>query len=269
MTTSAEPLGPADVIPIASNLTADDGAFIVGGQATNLWAWYYQDRVPYLRNSGPFTSQDIDYFGGIDVAQKLADALNGKVLRPGRDTMNTPNTAIVEVELNGRNIRIDFLGKLLGIKNREFANGVSELQLKATIDNKDISISISLMHPLLCLKSRVASLMHPATRRRDETAMRQIHAAYHISKVFISHSLEDGDEREATNFFQGVFEYVRRDEFGRRAHIETPIDPLGILKNFITDDRIDIRYREHNLNSQIREVEEFRVGLEGRLARGQ
>ncbi len=46
MTDDTAALGPAEVIPIVSNLTADDGAFIVGGQATNLWAWFYRDRAP-------------------------------------------------------------------------------------------------------------------------------------------------------------------------------------------------------------------------------
>ena len=58
--------GATDVIPIASTLTVDDGAFIIGGQATNLWAWFFREHEPELRV--PLTSEDIDYFGPYDEA---------------------------------------------------------------------------------------------------------------------------------------------------------------------------------------------------------
>ncbi len=265
MTDDTAALGPAEVIPIVSNLTADDGAFIVGGQATNLWAWFYRDRAPYLRTQGPFTSQDIDYFGEIDVAQKLADALNGTVSRPSKDTMNTPNTAVVEVNIGGRTIRIDFLNKLLGIQKKEAERGISELLLPAA---GGTTVAVSLMHPLLCIKSRVANILHPATRRTDSTAMRQLHAAYHVGKIYIDHSLEDGDHKEATSFFQGMFEYLRHNEFGRQAHIKTPVDLIGILQAFANDQRLDPRYLRYNLAEQIADILAFRPGLEERLARG-
>jgi hypothetical protein len=54
--------GAAEVIEIASKFEAADDAFIIGGQATNFWAWFFQDREPELKLKGPFTSEDIDYF---------------------------------------------------------------------------------------------------------------------------------------------------------------------------------------------------------------
>ena len=48
MTSDTAALGPAEVIPILSNLTADDGASIVGGRATNQGAWFYRYRAPYF-----------------------------------------------------------------------------------------------------------------------------------------------------------------------------------------------------------------------------
>jgi len=71
--------GAADVIPIASKLTVDDGAFIIGGQATNLWAWFFREHEPELRV--PLTSADIDYFGPYEAAEKFAAAVGGRVLR--------------------------------------------------------------------------------------------------------------------------------------------------------------------------------------------
>lgn len=48
--------GAEDVIAISSRLNADDASFIVGGQATNLWAWYYRDRSTGLQFDEPLTS---------------------------------------------------------------------------------------------------------------------------------------------------------------------------------------------------------------------
>lgn len=38
--------GASEVIEITSKFEADDDAFIIGGQATNFWAWFYQDQEP-------------------------------------------------------------------------------------------------------------------------------------------------------------------------------------------------------------------------------
>ncbi|WP_310490315.1 hypothetical protein [Chamaesiphon sp. VAR_69_metabat_338] len=37
---------------------------LVGGQAINIWASYYADRVPALMDYIPFSSADLDFYGG-------------------------------------------------------------------------------------------------------------------------------------------------------------------------------------------------------------
>jgi hypothetical protein len=73
--TEAARFDAAEVIQIASKLTIDDGAFVIGGQATNLWAWLYRDHDAALRSDEPLTSKDLDYFGSFKVAESLAAAL--------------------------------------------------------------------------------------------------------------------------------------------------------------------------------------------------
>ena len=84
--------GASEVIEITSKFEAEDEAFIIGGQATNFWAWFYKEREPKLGELGPFTSEDIDYFGSKDVAAHLAEALSGKLLLP-KPGDHTPSTA--------------------------------------------------------------------------------------------------------------------------------------------------------------------------------
>jgi hypothetical protein len=45
--------GAAEVIEIASKLEAADDAFLIGGQATNFWAWFFQEDEPELKLKGP------------------------------------------------------------------------------------------------------------------------------------------------------------------------------------------------------------------------
>ena len=57
MTAYNEFLLPDEVIKIVSNLTVDDEAFIVGGQATFLWAGFYEAVQPELDKYKPFYKQ--------------------------------------------------------------------------------------------------------------------------------------------------------------------------------------------------------------------
>ena len=124
-------LGAAEVILITSKLEKDDTAFIIGGQATNLWAWFYRDRDPTLTTS--LTSQDIDYFGSAESARRFAEAIGGDLLLPEPGSF-TPSTALVRAEVNGRVITIDFLNDVLGISLRELGRGgVSESPCEGTM----------------------------------------------------------------------------------------------------------------------------------------
>lgn len=69
------------VYDLASILKLSDKAFIVGGQALNLWAERYSD-LPGLAEYGPYTSKDLDYFGHREAAEKLADALVAHSIYP-------------------------------------------------------------------------------------------------------------------------------------------------------------------------------------------
>jgi hypothetical protein len=93
--------GASEVIEVTSKFEADDDAFLIGGQATNFWAWFYQDKEPDLKLKGPFTSEDIDCFGTQDVARNVADALGGKLLLPEPGD-HTPNTAQIVTTIHGK-----------------------------------------------------------------------------------------------------------------------------------------------------------------------
>lgn len=259
--------GASEVIEITSKFEADDDAFIIGGQATNFWAWFYQDKEPALKLKGPFTSEDVDYFGTQDVARNVAAALGGKLLFPEPGD-HTPSTAQIETTINGKPLRIDFLGAVLGVKNYELRRGgVSILEITADLDGKPTTVLIKVLHPLICLKSRIVSMLHPATRRTDRIARTQAEAAVVIIRRFIDDALDDKDWKDARDCFKRLFRYLKSDEYVKVADVKLGIDPLTVLRAFAEDERIDQRYRENQLKKMIARVEGRRAGRHDRLSK--
>jgi hypothetical protein len=265
MTVYNEFLRPDEVIKIVSNLTVDDEAFIVGGQATFLWAGFYETMQPELEKYKPFTSKDIDYYGGVQAAEKLAEAIGGTVKTPDKDSMNSPSTAIVEANMNGRPIIVDFLHDIIGVKREEFRNGVTTIMLRSEDGS---TIEVAVMHPVLCLKSRIGNIMSPATQRRDEIAIRQINAAWWVVRTYIDDALEDNDHKEAVHCLSDLFCFLRSHQFGRNAHDVTGTDVLDILKHFVDDTRLDERWRKRTLIPAIEKIESRREARARRATGG-
>jgi hypothetical protein len=216
--TADEPprFGAEDVIQISSKLSVDDGTFVIGGQATNLWAWFYKPREPKLQAfPDPLTSRDIDYCGTREAATAFAKAIGGELRVPTMDDMNTPNTAMVRASINGKELVVDFMHGVLGIKQREVHRGASIIEVEATLEGKNAVVQVVILHPVLCLKSRIANMLHPALKRRDSFAWAQLRAAFIIVQRHIEESLAAVDWTETHECLQALFRYLRSDEFGK------------------------------------------------------
>jgi len=71
------PLTAARVRELLDKLApAKDQLVLIGGQALSLWAERYGD-APELRESGPHTSKDIDFYGKSDQEERCAALLGG------------------------------------------------------------------------------------------------------------------------------------------------------------------------------------------------
>ena len=204
-----------------------------------------------LSQYGPYTSKDIDYFGFRQAAEKLATAIGGSLRIPRPDDA-TPQSAIVEAVIDGRSIEIDFLTHVLGVKSPALEKSAVELILQVRTDQGLGTLAVPIMHPLHCLQSRIANVIR--LRRRHDVALRQLEASPIVLREYISEALNDGEHREATATLERLFEYLRSDIDGKRAHKVMQRDPATILDHFAADERIDSRYREHtlaNMRSQL------------------
>lgn len=231
----------------------DDGALIVGGQAVNLWAERYYRKTPELVGFGPLTSKDLDYFGSRQAAQKLSDALGGVIKFPTMDDA-TPASAVVEAEVDGRWIVVDFLQYVIGTKPKRLAANAVELAIPLPPEQGEGEISLPVMHPLDCYQSRIANAA--ILKRTGDHPMRQLNASYFVLRSYIDEML-DGDKddiREGQRTLQALFRFIRGDFSGRQAHELSPYDPIDILGYFIDDPRLDERFREFNINAMRAEL---------------
>ena len=174
---------------------------------------------------------------------------------------------MVVATLNGKPLRIDFLNGILGVSNTELSRGVSELVVEADVDGRTIRASIKLLHPIACLKSRVANILHRATCRTDLISKLQLEAAYVVVRRYIHDALDDDTGwKEARDCLSALFRYMRSDQFGKVAHQKLGLDILDIIRDLATDERIDSRYRDFQLQRMIALIEHRRARLEARSA---
>lgn len=253
-------LPPETVLKLVSILRLDDDAFVVGGQAFNIWAERYAGDDPALLEFGPFTSKDLDYFGHLQAATKLATALQGKLNIPSLDD-HTPNAAKVEAEVDGLWIEIDFITNVIGVRSDLEKLAVELLVPYRTREGANI-LAIPVMHPLHCFQSRVANVTRLG--RTDDTAMRQLHASPIVLEHYIEEQLVAGDRREAQRVLRGLADFLQNDADGRRAHEVCRYDPMAILDRAAMDDRLDRRFRGFNLAGMTLRL---RLGREMRRAR--
>lgn len=242
---------PAEIVyRLASILQLSDGAFIVGGQALNIWAERYSG-VAELNDFGPYTSKDIDYFGHRDAAAKLAEAIGGRLRIPNMDDA-TPQSAIVEATIDGHDIEIDFLTHVLGVDDAGLKKSAVNIILQVRTVEGIGELKVPIMHPFHCLQSRVANVI--TLHRRHDVARRQLEASPIVLREYISEMLAAGDHREATDTLEQIFEYLRSDVVGKGAHRVMKNDPAAILNHFIDDVRIDARYRGNTLINMQRQL---------------
>ena len=91
-------------------------SIIVGGQALNLWVETYYDRAPEdLAPFAPYTSKDMDYWGLREAAEEFRRRVDGWIAYPPPFGAS-PKTAVVTFTRHGREIVVDFLATVAGLK---------------------------------------------------------------------------------------------------------------------------------------------------------
>ncbi len=147
-------------------------AIVVGGQAVNLWAMKFAERLPALTHFQPYTSRDLDFYGGRVEAKRLLAILGGHgKLNDGSEP--SPNAAVIEVVLEDhRGLVIDVLTGVFGVSSSELIRTA----VVWTPRESGIDCELRVMHPLLLLESKLACLKGLPQQGRQDRKHAQIMA---------------------------------------------------------------------------------------------
>lgn len=196
---------------------------LVGGQALNFWASFYEDRVAELAAAAPYTSKDIDFLGSQEAVKECAQRLGGKAKLTTLDDMNTPNTGVVVfLDDDGHLRQIDFLGSLAGIPETYYES------IEATIvDEHDTPVAtLRVMDPISCLKGRAHNVAFLPGYDTDH-ARNQLRASILCAKEF-GRDLLKQDPFGALKSNEHVFDIARYGA-GPLVYVRHGIDVLGAV----------------------------------------
>ncbi len=97
---------------------------LIGGQAVNYWAERYLDVEPELKPLQPFTSEDIDFKGGIEDVRRIADQLGLHPAFPPKVAM-TALAGVIPFRISGIKSNIEIVRQVPGVSGKVEATAVS------------------------------------------------------------------------------------------------------------------------------------------------
>jgi hypothetical protein len=158
---------------------------LVGGQAINIWATYYAHRVPALIDYLPFSSIDLDFYGGKVEAIACQEILGG-TLNLNRDFEPSPNTGVLVVPTETQPLRVDFLGSVFGVGDIELSQSAIFFEGQQQL----AGVRVKILNPMLCLEGKLkATIGLPQEGRQDLKHLR-------MSLLFVKEYIKDTIERD-------------------------------------------------------------------------
>ncbi len=185
-----------DIYSLIELLPESETITLIGGQALNFWAeLYFHDNTDFYSKYGPFTSMDIDFLGGKNEITECAEIWGGSAKFPEPFDVS-PNSGIIVIPLqSGENLVIDFLSSVYGLSDKEI------LRHRVRIRYRNAEFYV--IHPLHCLKSRIANVI--GLHRNDAGSLKRVEIAIAVLKRRIVRLLHEGRNRQALGEAESVF----------------------------------------------------------------
>lgn len=203
-----------------------DNIIVVGGQALRMWAFHYLIDEMTAEEQGNVTSDDLDFLGRKPEVIKCGQAWNVEPHFPDLADP-TPNTGLIAIDAGeDEPFVIDFLAHLHGIKDNELLKGADTFLL-----GDDLSVKV--LTPFLCLKSRIANLegLHYPPWQVEREKIR-ITIATRTLRYYLIDLLEAGEQRKALNWSKQLLDLCH-SSIGIRACVSHNLldekDPLSAI----------------------------------------
>lgn len=235
-----DPFTREDFTFVGSKLALDPNRLVlVGGQAIEVWGIFFDVLAPTGEHE-PLT-EDTDWLGSKDDAQWLCAQLGGRKvteLQIAKDFDPSPNSAIAYIQRpDGRVLLMDFLRTVVGLHNAEI--------IKLAVQIVVSGVTINVLHPLMCLESRLANLKTLPSKRNTNGVM-QANWAINIAEAYLYQlvTTNPGKNQEAIKACASVAECAEYRS-GPYCFLNYGIDPLRAVSprvleaiggRFVTDD---------------------------------
>lgn len=229
MNSQSEQALPAKIANQLVDYVSNQNIILIGGQAVMFWANFYglvEERASLTR--------DIDFFGqraDVEDANIRLANFKHKTQYAGWDD-TSPNSGIILVDIPDLKdpVRIDFLWAVHGLSGSD----VRERAVLSSIPGIDKSILV--LHPFMCLESKIANLGSFPEKRSPE-GIEQARLAVQVVRALIIHLLENGRERDALKLVERT-KYIAQSDASNFAHAVCQVDVLEAVpvEEFPSDD---------------------------------
>ena len=210
--TEAVPRPPEDFAPL---LATKEPVLLVGGQAVNLWALYYETRTAAL---APFVSRDVDVLGDRETLEALGRLAGTKPqFFPAKPPSNEIGVVIAK-DHNGRSLLIEVLRNVHGVSNEELRQTVYTFAVG--------EIQVQVPSPIALLQAKIANVADIAQTGRQDARhvaiLAQVLPAYleDLLKAVIEGRME---ERKLIEFLERLLAVVTTEK-ARKTFRELALD---------------------------------------------
>lgn len=224
---------PSDATPrppedFAKVLAAPEPLLLVGGQAVNLWALYYEDRT---RDLAPFVSRDADVLGDRETLQLLGK-LAGK--KPQFFPLKPPSNEIgvvIASDASGAPLLIEVLRNVKGASNEELREPAYQFAIG------DPEVRVQAPGPIALLQAKVANLAEINQNGRQDgrhiVILARIMPAY-LENLRTLAAKGEMDERKLIEFLEQLLRVVTSSH-GRKACADLRLAPREFFASLTSD----------------------------------
>jgi len=213
----AKPRPPEDFAPL---LATKEPVLLVGGQAVNLWALYYETRTTGL---APFVSRDVDVLGDRATLEALGKLAGTKPqFFPVRPPTNEVGVVITK-DHNGIPLLIEVLRYVHGVSNEELRDPVYTVAVGET--------HVQLPGPIALLQAKIANVADIAQTGRQDARhvaiLAQVLPAYleDLQKAVLEGRM---GERKLIEFLERLLAVVTAAK-ARTVLKQLPLDPRALF----------------------------------------
>jgi hypothetical protein len=221
----AEPRPPEDFAPL---LATNEPVLLVGGQAVNVWALYYESHTAGL---APFVSRDVDVLGDRATLEALGQLAGTKPqFFPVKPPTNEIGVVIAK-DQQGLPLLIEVLRSVHGVSNEELREPVYTVALGET--------HVQVPSPIALLQAKIANVADIAQTGRQDA--RHVVILTHVLSAYLEDlqkaALEGRlEERKLIEFLERLLDVVSAAK-ARKVLGQLQLDARGIFDG-LGDDKL-------------------------------